>query len=157
MSKLIEGQKAPQFILPGSTGGNINFKDYRTKNIVVLYFYPKDMTSGCIREACSFRDLSSEFEAAGAVILGVSTDDMNSHAGFAQAHRLNFPLLSDVDARVSSAYGVYVEQGRYRHTFMGIERTTFVIDKSGTIRKIYIHINVDRHADEVLEFVRGLE
>jgi len=157
MCALREGQKAPQFILPASTGGNISLKDFKTKNIVVLYFYTKDMTSGCIREACTLRDLMAEFEMVGAVILGVSLDDMESHEGFVDSHRLNFPLLSDVDARVSNLYGVYKEQGRYRHTFMGIERTTFVIDKAGTIRKIYTNINVDKHAGEVLEYVKGLE
>ena len=157
MSKLVEGQKAPQFILPASTGGNISLKDFKTKNIVVLFFYPKDMTSGCIREACSFRDLIAEFEILGAVILGVGTDEMGSHKAFAEVHRLNFPLLSDIEARVSNAYGVYKEQGRYRHTFLGIERTTFIIDEAGTIRKIFTNINIDKHAEEVLELVKGLE
>ena len=156
MSELTEGMKAPQFILPASTGGNVSLKDFRGKSNVVLYFYLQDMTSGCIREACSLRDLKSEFEEAGAVILGVSMDDMKSHEKFVSVHILNFPLLSDTGAKVSTRYGVYVEKGSYGRTFMGIERTTFVIDKAGTIRKIFTNVNVDKHADEVLEFVRGM-
>lgn len=156
MTLITEGSKAPQFILPASTGGNVNLKDFRGKTNVVLYFYPKDMTSGCIREACTFRDLMAEFEKAGAVILGVSTDDLESHGNFTNIHSLNFPLLSDTDAKVSTRYGVYIEKGIYQREFMGIERTTFVIDKAGTIRKIFKNVNVDKHADEVLEFVRGL-
>jgi peroxiredoxin Q/BCP len=157
MTELAEGQKAPQFILPSSTGGNVNLKDFKGKMAVVLYFYEGDMTSSCIREACGFRDRMREFEAADAVILGVGTDDLESHCRFAEIRNLNFPLLSDTKAEVSRRYGVYHEKGRYRHTFMGIVRTTFVIDKRGTIRKIFENINVDRHADEVLEFVQNLE
>ncbi len=156
MTEPEEGTKAPQFILPSSAGGNVSLKDFKGKMNVVLYFYPRDMTSGCIREACSFRDLRAEFEKAGAVIIGVSTDDLKSHENFVLAHRLNFPLLADTDAKVSTRYGVYVKKGRYGREFMGIERTTFVIDKAGTIRKIYRKVKVDEHADEVLEFVKGL-
>jgi peroxiredoxin Q/BCP len=156
LDEITEGAKAPQFILPSSAGGNVSLKDFRGKMNVVLYFYPKDMTAGCIREACGFRDLKSEFENAGAVILGVSVDDMESHREFALAYHLDFPLLSDPDAEASTRYGVYVEKGRYGRQFMGIERTTFIIDKAGTIRRIYRNVKVDEHADEVLEFVVSL-
>ena len=156
MSKLAEGKKAPLFTLPASTGGKIALRDYRGKRSVVLYFYPKDMTSGCTVEACSFRDLRGEFEQAGAVILGVSPDDLESHEQFVGKESLNFPLLSDVGAKVATKYGVWKEKSMSGRTFMGIERTTFVIDKSGTIRKIYPKVSVQGHADEVLAFVRGL-
>jgi peroxiredoxin Q/BCP len=157
MSQVAEGKKAPPFTLPASTGGKVSLKDFRGKSSVVLYFYPKDMTSGCTAEACSFRDLRADFEKAGAVILGVSTDDIPSHEKFVAAHGLNFPLLSDAEAKVSTEYGVYKERSMYGRKFMGIERTTFVIDKEGTVRKVYPKVKVEKHADEVLEFVRGLK
>ncbi len=156
MAEIAEGRKAPLFSLPASTGGTISLKNYRGKRAVVLYFYPKDLTSGCTKEACAFRDLQTDFEAAGAVILGVSTDDLDSHGKFVAKHGLNFPLLSDTDASVSTKYGVYKQKSMYGRTFMGIERTTFVIDKAGTVRRIYPKVKVEQHADQVLEFVRGM-
>jgi peroxiredoxin Q/BCP len=156
MSELSEGMVAPDFELPSSAGGSVKLSDFRSKSHVVLYFYPKDMTPGCTTEACSFRDLRGEVEAAGAVILGVSSDDLKSHGKFIGMHGLNFPLLSDTDTAVSSRYGVYVEKNRYGRKYMGIERTTFIIDREGVIRKIYRKVKVDQHADEVLEFVRSL-
>ncbi len=156
MAEIAEGKKAPAFSLEASTGGKISLKDFKDKSHVVLYFYPKDLTSGCTKEACSFRDLRQEFEDAGAVILGVSTDDLTSHGKFVAKHELNFPLLSDPGAAVATKYGVWQEKSMYGKTYMGIVRTTFVIDKSGTVRKIYPKVKVDQHADEVLEFVRSL-
>jgi peroxiredoxin Q/BCP len=156
MAELSEGKKAPQFTLPASTGGKIALKDYKGKSHVVLYFYPRDDTSGCTKEACSFRDLRDEFEQAGAAILGVSADDMASHEKFAGKYDLNFPLLSDPDAKVCTKYGVWKEKSMYGKKFMGIERTTFVIDKAGTVRKVYPKVKVAEHADQVLEFVRSL-
>ena len=156
MAELVEGRKAPAFTLPASTGGKISLRDYRGKSHVVLYFYPRDMTSGCTREACSFRDLGAEFAQAGAVILGVSTDDLDSHGKFTQAHSLTFPLLSDTDAKVATRYGVYKEKNMYGRKVMGIERTTFVIDRDGTIRRIWRKVKVEQHADEVLDFLRSL-
>ena len=156
MSELKEGSKAPAFTLPASTGGQISLGDYQGKQTIVLYFYPKDMTPGCTQEACSFRDLSEEFAAAGAVILGVSTDDLDSHGEFVARHDLTFPLLSDGDAKVGEAYGVWKERNTYGKKHMGIERTTFVIDREGVIRRIYPKVQVDQHADMVLEFVTSL-
>ena len=156
MAEVAEGKKAPRFALPSSTGEKIALADYRGKQHVVLYFYPRDMTSGCTKQACSFRDLAGEFREAGAAILGVSTDDLDSHAKFTDRYALNFPLLSDPDAKVSTRYGVYREKTMYGRKSMGVVRTTFVIDKDGTVRKIYPRVKVQDHADQVLEFVRSL-
>ncbi|NPV45344.1 MAG: thioredoxin-dependent thiol peroxidase [Armatimonadetes bacterium] len=156
MAQVSEGSKAPDFRLPASTGGEIGLADYRGKQIVVLYFYPRDMTPGCTQEACSFRDLQEEFAELGAVILGVSTDDLASHSKFQAKHDLNFPLLSDVDAKVAQAYGVWQEKSMYGKKSMGIVRTTFVIDRDGVVRKIYPKVKVDQHADAVLDFVKSL-
>ena len=157
MSELAEGKRAPQFTLPASTGGKIALRDFKAKAHVVLYFYPKDDTPGCTKEACSFRDLQGEFEEAGAAILGVSADDVDSHEKFVGKYGLNFPLLSDDGAKVCTKYGVWKEKSMYGKKRMGIVRTTFVIDKAGTIRRIYPKVKVDTHGDEVLEFVRGLD
>jgi len=157
MSEIAEGKRAPQFALPASTGGKVALRDFRAQSNVVLYFYPKDMTSGCTKEACSFRDLRTEFEKVGATILGISPDDLDSHGKFTAKHGLNFPLLTDADARIATKYGVWKEKSMYGRKFMGIERTTFVIDKAGLVRRIYPKVKVDKHADEVLEFVRTLD
>ncbi len=157
MGELTEGSKAPAFRLPASTGGEIALEDYRGKQVVVLYFYPRDLTPGCTQEACSFRDLQAEFAEAGAVVLGVSTDDLASHDKFTEKHDLNFPLLADVDAKVAQAYGVWQEKNMYGKKSLGIARTTFVIDREGVVRKVYPKVKVDQHADEVLEFVKSLE
>jgi peroxiredoxin Q/BCP len=156
MPQLSEGKRAPDFTLPASTGGTMSLRDFRGKRNVVLYFYPKDMTSGCIKEAAAFRDLKAQFEAAGAVILGVSADSLESHLRFAAKHGLDFPLLSDVGAKVAARYGVYKEKSMYGRTFMGIERTTFVIDKEDRIRRIYPKVKVEKHAEAVLDFVCSL-
>ena len=156
MSKIAEGEKAPDFKLPASSGGEISLADYKGKKHVVLYFYPKDMTPGCTVEACSFRDLVEDFAEVGAVILGVSTDDLASHDKFTEAHHLNFPLLSDTEARVCQQYGVWKEKNMYGKKKMGVERTTFVVDKAGVIRKIYPKVQVEQHADEVLAVVKSL-
>ncbi len=157
MAELTEGKRAPAFSLPASTGDKIALKDFNDKSTLVLYFYPRDNTPGCIKEACSFRDLTSEFEEIGAVILGVSTDDLKSHDKFAAKHELNFPLLSDTDSAIATKYGVWQEKKMYGKSRMGIVRTTFVIDKAGKIRKIWPKVKVDQHADEVLEFVKSLD
>lgn len=155
MAELSVGSKAPEFALPASTGETISLKDFLGQQKVVLYFYPKDMTSGCTKEACNFRDLQAEFAAAGAVILGVSTDDLNSHGKFIAKHGLNFPLLADTDAALATAYGVWKQKSMYGKQYMGIERTTFVIDEKGVIRQIYRKVKVDEHADQVLAAIRG--
>ena len=156
MPEITEGMKAPAFKLPASIGGEIALGDFEGKSHVVLYFYPRDLTPGCTTEACSFRDLKGEFEAAGAVILGVSADSLKSHDKFTARHELNFPLLADDGAEVCKLYGVYREKSLYGKIGLGIVRTTFVIDKAGIVRKVYPKVSVKDHADEVLEVVKGL-
>src|SRR5689334_9818697 len=131
------GKPAPDFSLPSTTGESVSLRQFKGKKTVVLYFYPKDETPGCTREACGFRDLAAEFDKAGAVILGVSPDPMDSHHKFKDKHKLPFPLLADADATVARAYGVWKQKNLYGKKYMGIERTTFVIDRTGRIAQIY--------------------
>ncbi len=147
------GKMAPDFTLPATTGENITLRQYKGKKTVVLYFYPKDETPGCTKEACEFRDLAAEFERHNAVILGISNDPMESHLKFRDKHKLPFPLLSDEDATVSKLYGVYKQKNLYGKKYMGIERTTFVIDKTGRIAQIYPKVKVDGHIFDILSFV----
>ena len=150
-----EGEPAPEFSLPTQTGdAPISLADFKGEKFVVLYFYPKDDTPGCTTESCNFRDMQPDFEEAGAQILGISLDDVDSHARFAEKYKLPFPLLADTDASVSTAYGVYKEKNLYGKKSMGIERTTFVIDKEGKIARVYPRVKVDQHADEVIAFLR---
>ncbi len=153
---LSEGQAAPDFTLPAVGGKSISLAGFRGDRNVVLYFYPKDNTPGCTKEACFFRDVQGEFEQAGAVILGVSADSVKSHEKFAEKHNLLFPLLADEDKSVIDAYGVWKEKSLYGKTFLGIERTTFVIDKAGIIRRIWRKVKIEGHIDEVLEAVKSL-
>ena len=117
---------------------------------MVLYFYPKDDTPGCTKEACGFRDVWSEFQRKGAAILGVSTDSLKSHEKFKNKHALPFPLLSDEGAEVARRYGVWKEKSLYGRKFMGIERSTVVIGKDGRVRKLFPKVKVEGHIDEVL-------
>ena len=147
------GKPAPDFSLPSTTGENISLRQYKGKKTVVLYFYPKDETPGCTREACDFRDHTAEFEKLNVVVLGVSNDSLDSHRAFIEKHKLSFPLLSDEDATVSKMFGVYKQKNLYGKKYMGIERTTFVIDRTGRIAQIYSKVKVDGHIKDVLEFV----
>ena len=159
MPELTVGVPAPEFQASAHTRQGeteITLSDFRGRSVVVLYFYPKDDTPGCTTQACGFRDLLPTFEAQGAVILGISPDDNASHARFADKFTLPFPLLSDPDHKIAEAYGVWKEKTNYGKTYMGIERTTFVIDKDGSIAKIYPRVKVDQHADKVLEFAKTL-
>ncbi len=153
---LSEGQKAPDFTLPTTGGKTISLADFAGQKTVVLYFYPKDDTPGCTKEACFFRDIRAEFKAAGAEILGVSVDSVKSHEKFAQKYHLPFPLLADEDKSVVTAYGVWKEKSNYGKTYMGTERTTFAIDKQGIVRKIWPKVSVEGHVDEVLDFMKTL-
>jgi peroxiredoxin Q/BCP len=148
------GRPAPDFSLASTTGENISLKQFKGKKTVILYFYPKDETPGCTKEACDFRDYSAEFEKHNAVILGVSTDDLESHQRFREKQHLPFPLLSDADATVSKMFGVYKQKNLYGKKSMGIERTTFVIDRTGRIAQIYPKVKVEGHIQDLLEFVR---
>ena len=147
------GKPAPDFTLPSTTGETISLKQFKGKKTVVLYFYPKDETPGCTREACAFRDAYGDLDRQGVVLLGVSTDNMDSHLAFRDRHKLPFPLLSDEDASVAKLYGVYKQKNLYGKKYMGIERTTFVIDKTGRIAQIWPKVKVDGHIQDVLEFV----
>ena len=149
------GAPAPEFTLPSSTGVDVSLSDFRGKQPVVLYFYPKDDTPGCTKEACSFRDLSAEFAAKGAVILGVSPDSVDSHRKFRDKYHLPFTLLADQGAEVATKFGVWKERSMYGRTFMGVERTTIVIDKDGRVSKVFPKVRVDGHADEVLAALEG--
>ncbi|GAB4320908.1 MAG: thioredoxin-dependent thiol peroxidase [Candidatus Zixiibacteriota bacterium] len=145
-----EGQTAPAFKLPDADGNMVSLKDFKGKK-VVLYFYPKDNTSGCTKEACSFRDGAAELKKKRAVVLGVSPDSVKSHGKFRDKFDLNFPLLADEDKKVVEAYGVWKEKSMYGRTYMGVERTTFIIDEKGKIAKIFPKVKVQGHLDEVLE------
>ena len=148
------GKMAPDFTLPSSTGENISLKQYKGKKTVILYFYPKDETPGCTKEACEFRDHSAELEQHNAVIIGVSTDPMESHIKFRDKHHLPFPLLTDEDAAVAKLFGVYKMKNLYGKKYLGIERTTFIIDKTGRIAQIYPKVKVEGHIQDLIEFVR---
>jgi peroxiredoxin Q/BCP len=144
------GEKAPNFSLPSTDGKTVSLSELKGKK-VVLYFYPKDDTPGCTKEACSFRDNYSTIRRTGAVLLGVSADSIESHKKFEKKFSLPFPLLSDEAKKVVQAYGVWKEKSLYGRKFMGIERTTFIIDEQGKIAHIFEKVKVDRHTEEVLE------
>lgn len=147
---LEEGKKAPAFSLFNQDGNKISLKDISGKKIV-LYFYPKDDTSGCTKEACSFRDVFPKFKKSDAIILGVSPDSVKSHKKFAEKYDLNFDLLADEDKKVVQLYNVWKEKSMYGKKYMGVERTTFIIDEKGKIKKIFSKVKVDGHEKEVLE------
>jgi peroxiredoxin Q/BCP len=147
---LKEGDAAPDFTSRDAHGNTVRLSDLRGRN-VVLYFYPKDDTPGCTKEACSFRDAHSVYEERGIEVLGVSLDDEQSHQAFAQKYNLPFTLLADTDHSVAEAYGVYGEKTRGERTYMGVDRKTFLIGREGRIKKIFDKVNVEQHADEVLE------
>jgi len=152
----MEGRKAPPFELPDGGGKTVSLKELLSRGNLVLYFYPKDMTPGCTVEACDFRDTTARLNAAGAQVVGVSADSPDSHRKFIDKHELNFSLLSDTDNRVTGLYGVYKKKSLYGREFMGIERTTFVIDREGVIRKVFPKVKVAGHADVVIEAAKAL-
>ncbi len=147
------GKPSPDITLPSTTGEPISLKQFKGKKTVVLYFYPKDETPGCTKEACGFRDLREDFEKVGAVILGVSNDPIESHLKFREKHKLPFDLLADEDAAVSKAFGVYKQKNLYGKKYLGIERTTFIIDRTGRVAQIYPKVKVEGHVQEVLGFL----
>ena len=147
------GKPAPDFSLLSTTGENVSLKQFKGKKTVILYFYPKDETPGCTREACDLRDHFADFEKHNVMILGVSTDSLESHQHFKEKQNLPFPLLADTDASVSKLFGVYKMKNLYGKKYLGIERTTFVIDKTGRIAQIYPKVKVEGHVQDLLEFV----
>lgn len=152
---LIAGKKAPSFSLASDSGEKLSLKDFAGKP-VVLYFYPKDMTPGCTTESCDFSASHRELQKLGAVVLGVSRDSVESHQKFKTKYRLPFSLLSDSEGKVCEKYGVWKEKSLYGRKFMGIERTTFLIDAEGKIAKIYPKVKVAGHVAEVLRDLKGL-
>jgi len=147
------GKPAPDFTLPSTSGESVSLRSFKGKKTVILYFYPKDETPGCTREACDFRDHHAELEQHQVVVLGVSTDGLESHRHFIDKHQLPFTLLADEDAAVSKMYGVYKQKNLYGKKYMGIERTTFIIDRRGRVAQIYPKVKVDGHIQNLLEFV----
>jgi thioredoxin-dependent peroxiredoxin len=148
------GQAAPDFTLPSTSGRDVTLSALRGQ-VVVLYFYPKDESPGCTREACDFRDRTPELAKAGVVVLGVSNDGLESHRRFQEKHELPFPLLADVDARVSKLYGVYGRQSVVGIPYTGIARTTFVIGRDGRVARVWPKVSVSGHVEEVLEYVKS--
>ena len=148
------GQKAPNFSVQDDSGKNVKLSDFKGKK-VVLYFYPKDDTPGCTKEACNFRDGLSSISKSGAVVLGVSPDDVKSHQKFKTKFNLNFPLLADTDKTIVEAYDVWKEKSMYGKKYMGVERTTFIIDEDGKISHIFPKVKVDEHYDEVVEALKS--
>ena len=143
------GQKAPDFTVQDDSGKTVRLSDFKGKK-VVLYFYPKDDTPGCTREACDFRDSLDVLRKQGAVVLGVSADSVDSHRKFKAKFDLNFPLLADTDRKIIEDYDVWKEKSMYGRKYMGIERTTYIIGKDGKITHVFPKVKVTEHADEVL-------
>jgi thioredoxin-dependent peroxiredoxin len=155
MPDLNEGDRAPDFDLPTDGGGRVSLADLKGRP-VVLYFYPKDDTSGCTAEAIAFSGLKGEFEAAGATVIGVSKDSAASHDKFVKKHDLTIRLASDESGEMVERYGVWVEKSMYGRKYMGIDRATFLIDGDGTIRRVWRKVKVPKHADEVLAAVKAM-
>ncbi|KMK74927.1 thioredoxin-dependent thiol peroxidase [Alkalihalobacillus pseudalcaliphilus] len=146
------GEKVPAVSLPASTGGTISISDYKGK-YVILYFYPKDMTPGCTTQACDFRDYSKELEKVNAVVLGVSPDPLSRHEKFIEKYDLPFPLLSDEEQELSKLFDVWKLKKNFGKEYMGIERSTFVIDQEGKLAKEWRKVKVQDHVKEVLDYI----
>ncbi|MEM0943314.1 MAG: thioredoxin-dependent thiol peroxidase [Pseudomonadota bacterium] len=149
------GQPAPAFDLPSSGGGTLSLGDFKGKALV-LYFYPKDDTSGCTKEALAFTEHLAAFEAAGAAVVGVSKDPVSKHDKFIAKHSLGIPLISDEESDLCERYGVWAEKSMYGKKYMGIERSTFLIDGTGTIREVWRKVKVPGHVEKVLDAVKAL-
>ena len=149
------GQRAPAFTLTADDGSKVRLADFKGRP-VVLYFYPKDDTPGCTREACAFRDQQAALKKAGAVVLGVSGDSMESHVNFRDKYELNFSLLADLDHAVAEKYGAWREKNMYGKKSMGIQRSTFLIDADGKMAKVWKAVKVDGHDQQVLDALQDL-
>jgi thioredoxin-dependent peroxiredoxin len=148
------GDKAPDFTLPTDGSGSVSLGKLKGKK-VVLYFYPKDDTSGCTAEACAFRDMFPRFKKMDATVIGISRDSVASHDKFKKKYELPFTLASDAEGKVTEAYGVWVQKSMYGRKYMGIERATFLVDEKGKIAQIWHKVKVPGHADEVLKAVNA--
>jgi peroxiredoxin Q/BCP len=148
------GKRAPDFTLTDQEGKKVTLSKLKGSPIV-LYFYPKDDTPGCTKEACAFRDAFADYEKAGAKIFGVSPDGVETHGKFIKKHALPFTLLADTETKVSQAYGVWKEKNMYGRKYMGVERTTYVIDSKGIVRQIFPKVKVDGHSKAVLAAVKA--
>ena len=152
MSKLIEGTSAPAFSTTDQRGNPLTLEDFRGKK-VILYFYPKDDTPGCTKEACAYRDAFPEFEKKNTVILGVSPDNEKSHTKFIEKFTLPFTLLCDTEKSIAEAYGVWVEKNMYGRKYMGVERSTFLIDEAGILAAVRRKVKPVEHVTEMLELL----
>lgn len=150
---VVVGEKAPDFTLPASNGEKISLSDYKGKKIV-LYFYPKDMTPGCTTQACDFRDYTKEFEEVNTVILGVSPDPLERHEKFINKHDLPFLLLSDEEKEVANLYGVWQLKKNFGREYMGIVRSTFLIDEDGVLVKEWRNVRVKNHVADILQYIK---
>lgn len=155
MNSLQSGDRAPVFDLPRDGGGRIRLGDLKGRS-VVIYFYPKDSTPGCTQESCDFRDALPAFETLNTTVIGISRDSVKSHDKFRSAQNLNFPLASDEDGTVCAQYGAWIEKSMYGKKYMGIDRSTFLIDRAGIIRRIWRNVKVKGHVDEVEEALKTL-
>jgi len=155
-STVLEGKKAPAFELSDADGKTVALKDLTGASTLVLYFYPKDMTPGCTTQACGFRDNIAPLKKLGAKVVGVSGDSTGTHGKFIAKYDLNFPLLADPGNKVCKLYGVYKMKSLYGRQFLGIERTTFVIDKAGVVRRVFPKVKVNGHTEEVLEALKEI-
>jgi thioredoxin-dependent peroxiredoxin len=153
----LEGKKAPAFEVVDENGNKVTLKNLLAGGSLVLYFYPKDMTPGCTTEACSFRDSIAAIKKAGAQVVGVSADSSASHQKFIGKHDLNFKLLADTENKITKAYGIYQKKSLYGREFMGIVRSTFIIDREGIVRKVFPKVKVTGHTEEVLEALKELD
>jgi peroxiredoxin Q/BCP len=152
----LEGLQAPDFTLKNENGQNVSLRDFAGKKYIILYFYPKDATPGCTTEACEFRDAHESFQNLNAVILGVSLDDEKTHTKFIEKHGLPFSLLIDDQHEVSEAYGVWTLKKNFGKEYMGIERSTFLIDPTGTVIKEWRKVKVKGHVEDALQTLRGI-
>ena len=149
-----EGNKAPDFTALDQEGKKVKLSSFKGKKNIILYFYPKDMTPGCTTQACDFRDQQKNFKST--IILGVSIDSQERHQKFIEKYDLPFTLLADIDKKVVQKYGVWQEKKLYGKTFMGIVRSTFIIDKTGTVRKKFVKVRVKNHTEEVLNALKEI-
>lgn len=149
------GSPAPDFTLPADGGASVTLSAFRGRP-VILYFYPKDDTSGCTKEACGFRDLFPDFSSADAVVIGVSKDGVKSHDKFKEKYQLPFSLVADEDTTLAQAYGVWVEKSMYGRKYMGMDRATFLIDQEGVVRQVWRKVKVTGHVEAVLKAVKAL-